>query len=52
MRRAHGRECTTNREVSLLFMMAPVMEDEHIESKLLISYLYVCHVSTDLSIAI
>lgn len=52
MCRAHGRDRTINREVSLLFIMDPVMEDEHIESKLLINYWYVCHLSTDLSIPI
>ena len=49
MCRAHGKECSINREVSLFFLVDPVMEDEHIESELLISYLYVHHLSTDLS---
>lgn len=48
----HMAECSINREVSLLFLVGPVMEEEHIESELLISDLYVCHLSTDLSLVV
>lgn len=52
MCRAHDRECSINGEVSLLFLVGPGMEDEHTESEPLTSYLYECHLSTELSIVV